>query len=65
MTKNLILKARRGTLAGMHLIDAHVLLPRQAANEYDYFTLMNHGKETVTLVGITSVQLPFKCIQHR
>ncbi len=45
----------KDTLAGMHLIDArvHASAPGQPMSA-GYFTLMNHGRETVTLVGITS-----------
>ena len=45
----------KDTLAGMHLIDArvHASAPGQPMSA-GYFTLMNHGRETVTVVGIIS-----------
>ena len=45
----------KDTLAGMHLIDArvHATAPGQPMSA-GYFTLMNHGRETVTVVGIIS-----------
>ena len=45
----------KDALAGMHLIDARVHAPAPGQPmSAGYFTLMNHGREAVTLVGINS-----------
>ena len=45
----------KDALAGMHLIDARVHAPTPGQPmSAGYFTLMNHGSEAVTVVGITS-----------
>ena len=45
----------KDAMAGMHLIDARVHAPTPGQPmSAGYFTLMNHGSEAVTVVGITS-----------
>ncbi len=45
----------KDALTGMHLIDARVHAPAPGQPmSAGYFTLMNHGREAVTVVGITS-----------
>ena len=45
----------KDALAGMHLIDARVHAPAPGQPmSAGYFTLMNHGREAVTMIGITS-----------
>lgn len=45
----------KDALAGMHLIDARVHAPAPGQPmSAGYFTLMNHGREAVILVGINS-----------